>query len=156
MNKHLPFLYIRPLLMSLVFPWIILWLTHATLADKPLRTIGLIITAIGFVALASTQWQLYRPSQWTAQKSSFGVPNKLVVTGFYKYVCNAQLWSIYLTVLGLGLMYASWAVIIYLIVIIIPSSTVAVRVEEPQLTEKFGDSYLEYKNCTARFIPGVF
>lgn len=156
MNKHLPFLYLRPILITIVFPWMIVWFTHVELIHLSLQVIGIILMVVGYAVVALTQWQLYKPSQWTNRQSSFEVPDKLVTTGLYASLRNPQLVGIYATVAGIGLLYDNWWVAVYLVVVLIPSAIVAVRVEEPQLVAKFGKKYTTYENKVSRFIPGLF
>ncbi|MEO3892236.1 isoprenylcysteine carboxylmethyltransferase family protein [Nonomuraea sp. B5E05] len=155
MNRVLVFLYIRPLLMIAVFPWLIAVLSGAAAGTAPLVLVGLIVGALGSILLGSAHWLVYRPAQWTSQRSPFGTPDGLVTTGPYRYLRHPQLVGVYAVILAWALALPHWTLFAYLVATMVTSMTVAVRAEEKQVEQAFPVRYRDYRSRTRRFVPGV-
>lgn len=73
---------------------------------------------------------------------------------FYAWTRNPMILAGLALLLGIGLYYQSALLILWLLVVVIPTMMVFVRVyEERELEIRFGQSYLDYKSKTPRFIP---
>lgn len=145
--------------MVVVIPWIILFFTgFSAEIYYSLRLPGVIIFAAGLIVFLPAHWQVYKPEQWLKNKIMFlsAEPNELVTDGIYHYIQNPQLVGIYLMLVGEAMFFQSWALFYYLVLVLPISALVSVKVEEPQLERRFGDSYRLYADRVKRFIPKLF
>ena len=158
MKRFYVFLHLRPLLLVMVFPWLLHCFDHAGLpaALRWFNGLGLLLLMGGLLVLLPAHWQLYKPSQWTTQGSPFDEPNTLVTGGAYRYIRHPQLLGIYLSLFGEALLLQSWLIAAYALLILITSARVALGYESVRLREAFGDRYADYAASTKRFVPGVF
>ena len=158
MKPFYPLLHLRPLLLVLLFPALLLWLAHASMAapGSALGTVGPTLIVIGLLLLLPAHWQLYKPAQWSTQSSPFDEPNTLVTRGAYAYLRHPQLVGIYLILFGEALWFASWLLALYAALVLVTSARVAMRFEETRLHDAFGTAYESYASKVKRFVPGLF
>ena len=80
-------------------------------------------------------------------------PEKLIITGLYRFVRNPMLVGVILVLSGESILFESSVVVIYMIVGVSSWHLMLVLFEEPQLRKRFGDSYLRYYKEVPRWIP---
>jgi len=85
--------------------------------------------------------------------SVFDPTRHLVVRGLYRYVRNPMYLSVTTIVLGEALVAGSMAPVIYWAVFFVAANLFVIAYEEPNLRDKFGDSYDEYTRRVGRWIP---
>jgi protein-S-isoprenylcysteine O-methyltransferase Ste14 len=86
------------------------------------------------------------------RRGAVGQSETLRVNGIYKYTRNPMYIGISMTIIGIGLLLRNTGVIIGGIVWFCITYIQCKR-EEPELTNRFGNEYLEYKKRTPMFIP---
>lgn len=102
-------------------------------AGLPIYLLGLIAYAMVWVGFATTP------------------PDKLVITGIYRYSRNPMQLSQVVIYLGVGIATASWVFLLLAIVyIVMPLLWVAA--EERHCLKYYGDAYREYMNRTSRWL----
>ncbi|WP_026547904.1 methyltransferase family protein [Paenarthrobacter nicotinovorans] len=74
----------------------------------------------------------------------------LVVTGAYRYVRNPMYIAVVSMVLGQALLFVSWGLVIYAVIVLATVFAFEKGYEEPTLTETYGEQYLNYR----RNVPG--
>jgi len=73
-------------------------------------------------------------------------PQKLIVSGPYKYIRNPMLLGLFITLIGLGILLGSFSLIfIFTPLFILANSFYLKAIEEKEMEKKFGAQYLEYK-----------
>ena len=80
-------------------------------------------------------------------------PKKLVVIGPYRYVRNPMLSGVICVNLGEALLLSSWVVFCWAFMFFAINTVYFIFSEEPGLTKRFGDEYLEYKANVPRWLP---
>jgi len=81
-------------------------------------------------------------------------PETLIVTGPYAWVRNPMVTGVFGALFGLGLMLHSIGItFVWAPAYVLLHWIELKRVEEPELTRRFGDTYVEYKNRVPMFIP---
>jgi protein-S-isoprenylcysteine O-methyltransferase Ste14 len=80
-------------------------------------------------------------------------PRHLVTTGLFAVVRNPIMAAELLVIWGEALYLASWGVMLYAIVISVAAHAMVRRVEEPELRERFGESFEEYCRNVPRWFP---
>jgi protein-S-isoprenylcysteine O-methyltransferase Ste14 len=80
---------------------------------------------------------------------------RLVVEGAYRHVRNPMYVAVLAVVLGQVLLFGSWGLFIYLVVLGITVNTFVHTYEEPTLRESHGSSYEEFCEHVPRWLPRV-
>lgn len=83
-------------------------------------------------------------------------PPKLVCTGPYAYTRNPMLTGVFSLMFGIGFWIGSFSLIVIFTPLFILTNTLELKkIEEPELEKRLGKEYLEYKQRTPMFIPGL-
>lgn len=80
-------------------------------------------------------------------------PRKLVVDGLHGVIRNPIIAGEILVIWGEALWFASAGIAVYAALMTFAAHWIVVRVEEPVLRERFGDSYQAYCRTVPRWIP---
>jgi protein-S-isoprenylcysteine O-methyltransferase Ste14 len=80
-------------------------------------------------------------------------PRHLVTTGLFAVVRNPIMAAELLVIWGEALYIASWGVTLYAIAISVAAHVMVVYIEEPELRQRFGESYEEYCRNVPRWFP---
>lgn len=80
---------------------------------------------------------------------------QLITTGLYAYTRNPMTLGAFLLYLGIAVGMGSIPVIVLIPVIFTALLTFIYMHETRELTERFGEEYLEYRKRTAFFVPGI-
>jgi protein-S-isoprenylcysteine O-methyltransferase Ste14 len=80
----------------------------------------------------------------------------LVTTGIFTYTRNPMTFGYTLLPLGMGLLFRSLGMTLFIPAIVVALQLIIIkRREEPNLTRRFGEQYLEYKRKTPFLIPSI-
>lgn len=74
----------------------------------------------------------------------------LVVTGVYRFVRNPMYLAVLAVILGQALLFGSWALLLYALIVLAAVVAFVKGYEEPTLTRTYGEQYLRYR----RNVPG--
>jgi protein-S-isoprenylcysteine O-methyltransferase Ste14 len=80
---------------------------------------------------------------------------RLVVEGAYRHVRNPMYVAVMAVVLGQVLLFTSWGLLAYLVVIGVTMATFVQGYEEPTLREAYGPAYDEFCEHVPRWLPRV-
>jgi len=80
-------------------------------------------------------------------------PQKLVVTGLYRYVRNPMYVSVVAIILGQALLFGDWRLVVYGAVFWLACHAFVLVYEEPTLRRKFGAQYEGFCANVPRWIP---
>jgi protein-S-isoprenylcysteine O-methyltransferase Ste14 len=80
---------------------------------------------------------------------------KLVVTGPYAHCRNPMITGVWFIVLGEALVFSSTAILLWSLVFLIVNTIYFLLYEEPELANKFGDTYRKYKQHVPRWLPRI-
>jgi protein-S-isoprenylcysteine O-methyltransferase Ste14 len=149
----LAFLVLAPGAVAALMPWLITHWSPLPPADLPgaLRWTGLILIAAGLAVIL----EAFARFAW----EGFGTPapiaptRTLVVSGFYRYVRNPMYVAVTALIFGQAVLFASWGVALYGVVIVAAFDTFVRLYEEPTLREAYGEDYAAYCAATPRWIP---
>ena len=83
----------------------------------------------------------------------FDAPRFVVRGGSYQHVRNPMYVANITIVLGLSVLYASWAVLAWAITLFVVFHLFVVLYEEPTLLRTFGDDYATYRRRVRRWLP---
>ena len=149
----LAFLVLAPGVVAGLLPWLITDWRPLPPVDGPgaLRWTGLILIAAGLAvvleAFARFAWEgLGTPAPVAPTRS-------LVVSGFYRFVRNPMYVAVTALIFGQAILFASWGVALYGVVIAAAFDTFVRLYEEPTLRQAYGEEYAAYCAATPRWIP---
>ncbi|KUM40863.1 isoprenylcysteine carboxylmethyltransferase family protein [Arthrobacter sp. EpRS71] len=77
----------------------------------------------------------------------------LVVTGAYRFVRNPMYLAVLSIILGQALLFGSWGLVIYAVIVLAAVVAFVKGYEEPTLTESYGEQYLNYRRHVPRWWP---
>ena len=80
-------------------------------------------------------------------------PERLVVTGFYRYVRNPMYVAVTALIIGQGLLFGSAVVLVYGAIVWAAFFLFVLVYEEPVLGEQFPEEYKRYRANVRRWIP---
>ena len=84
----------------------------------------------------------------------FNPPPTVVSTGPYRHVRNPMLTGVFVLLLGLGLWLDSPSLVLVFLPLFIAFNVWELRhIEEPELAQRLGDAYIEYRRRTPMFVP---
>ena len=78
---------------------------------------------------------------------------RLVVDGWYRFVRNPMYVAVVSIILGQALLFASWAALVYGIVVFVVVHLFVTGYEEPTLTAQFPADYAAYRANVPRWLP---
>ena len=149
----LAFLVAAPGVVAGLVPWLITnWRPLPPVAGPDaLRWAGLILIAAGLAvvleAFARFAWQgLGTPAPIAPTRT-------LVVSGFYRFVRNPMYLAVAALIFGQAVLFGSWAVALYGMVIAAAFDAFVRLYEEPTLRGAYSEEYAAYCATTPRWIP---
>jgi protein-S-isoprenylcysteine O-methyltransferase Ste14 len=80
-------------------------------------------------------------------------PKNFVVTGLYKYVRNPMILGVLIILIGEAIAFDSIYVLEWAGAFFVINTIYFFILEEPQLEDRFGNDYREYKNNVNRWLP---
>ena len=149
----LAFLILAPGVVAGLIPWLITDWSPLPPVGLPgaLRWAGLIPIAAGLVvvldAFARFAWDgLGTPAPVAPTRT-------LVVSGFYRFVRNPMYIAVAALIFGQAVLFASWGVALYGVVVAAAFVSFVPLYEEPTLRRAYGEEYAAYCAATPRWIP---
>ena len=147
------FLVLAPGTVVGYLPWLISgWRVHATFPGfVAIRVVGAVLIATGLPVLLESFGRF--------ALQGFGTPapifptQHLVVTGFYRYVRNPMYVALVAMVVGQGLLFGNFCLIVYALTVGLITHAFVRAYEEPTLRRSFGAEYEEYCAHVGRWIP---
>jgi protein-S-isoprenylcysteine O-methyltransferase Ste14 len=147
------FLVIAPGTLAVVIPW---YLTHWQFAPPlfPMaRELGVALIVAGLPILLDSFARF--ALQGLGTPAPVMPPERLVVTGFYRYVRNPMYVAVTALIVGQGLLFGSVTVLEYGAFVWAGFFLFVVAYEEPALGEQFVDEYPRYRANVRRWVPRI-
>jgi len=144
------FFVIAPLMLAGVIPW---WVTQwefrpAFFGLDLTRILGGILIIVGVPGLVDSFSRFALEGLGTP--APIAPPQKLVVTGLYRYVRNPIYIAVVAVIVGQALLFGDWRLIWYGALLWLVA---VVMYEEPTLKETFGTEYESFRTNVPRWIP---
>src|SRR5918996_1923083 len=80
-------------------------------------------------------------------------PQRLVVTGFNRYVRNPMYVGVITAIVGQALLFGSWGVLLYAAIVWMMTASFVRWYEEPTLVRQYGDQYETYRRNVRAWLP---
>jgi len=147
------FFVVAPFLTAGVIPW---WITHwefesAFLAAEVTRVLGVLLILAGVPGVVDSFARFAIHGLGTP--APVAPPQKLVVTGLYRYVRNPMYVSVVAIILGQALLFGDWRLVVYGAVFWLACHAFVLVYEEPTLRRKFGAQYEGFCANVPRWFP---
>ncbi|MFI5070439.1 MAG: methyltransferase family protein [Terriglobales bacterium] len=147
------FLVLAPGTLAVYVPWTVShWRLAPPLRDFfLLRIIGTLMITAGLPIMLDSFARF--AIQGLGTPAPIASPQRLVITGLYRYVRNPMYVAISLLIFGQGLLFGSVRLLEYGLVVWLGFFAFVVVYEEPALRRKFGKDYEEFCTHVPRWIP---
>ncbi len=125
---------------------------HAWLVPGPTqRIVAGIVAGAGFISyIICSNWLVIVGKGPFVE---FDPPTKFVSSGPYRWMRNPVAVSLLITVLGEAVFFGSIGILALFLLGIPLARFQVLRIEEPRLKARFGDSYVEYCRTVPRWLP---
>lgn len=152
--KNLIFTVFVPGTVAAYIPYRIIKNLHSSLAIhwELLKFISVIFIFVGVAIYFSCLLHFALTGHGTP--APIDAPKRLVIKGLYCYVRNPMYVGVIVVILGWALLYNSFSVFQYAILMWIIFHIVIIFIEEPTLRRQFGEPYKSYCSKVRRWIPG--
>jgi protein-S-isoprenylcysteine O-methyltransferase Ste14 len=134
-------------------PWLISgWRLQAPLFDgEASRWPGVLLFLIGLPIWGDAAVRFVRQGGGTP--APVAAPERLVVSGLYRYVRNPMYVGVLAMIFGQALILGSAGTLIYGLIITVAFHLFVILYEEPTLRQRFGADYIDYCQHVHRWLP---
>lgn len=157
-GSHLVSVLLLPFNVTVVIPILLLLLSNDNIlwgVEHPfnilLLLLGFLCLSLGLVIVIAAIRQFSKRGKGTL--APWQPPQKLVVSGVYRYTRNPMISGVILILLAEVIVLGSWPILLWFILFSVGNYLYFIIREEPELEKKFGKDYLEYKKNVPRFLP---
>ena len=147
------FLVIAPGTLAVLVPWTLTQWQFAPALFPIARVLGAALVVAGLPILLDSFARF--ALQGLGTPAPVMPPERLVVTGFYRYVRNPMYVAVTALIAGQGLLFGSVAVLGYGAAVWAGFFLFVLAYEEPVLSEQFGDEYRRYCAHVRRWWPRI-
>lgn len=149
----LAFLVLAPGIVAGLIPWLLTGWRPLPPGDGAgiFRWTGLILIAAGLAVVLEAFARFALVGLGTP--APVAPTRTLVVSGFYRFVRNPMYVAVTALIFGQAVLFASWGVALYGLVIAVAFHTFVLLYEEPTLLGVYGEQYAAYCAATPRWIP---
>jgi len=147
------FLVLAPGVVTGIVPWLISrWHLQAPLFGVPVtRALGVLLIVLGIPVLLESFIRFALDGLGTPAPI---LPTRnLVIRGSYRYVRNPMYLAAEAIVLGQGIFFGNWSVIVYGLIVWLVAYVFVLLYEEPTLRKSFGVEYDAYCASVPRWMP---
>ena len=141
--------FILPVTVLIIVP---LWIEDDWTIHYGLSLIcGLLLIVVGLVVMVLTISSFIRIGKGTL--APWSPTKKLVIRGLYRYVRNPMISGVLAVLLGEAVVVRSQNILIWAGAFFVINTIYFIIYEEPNLEQRFGDEYREYKKHVGRWVP---
>ena len=153
--KTLLFVIFVPGSVTVLIPY---WLYPSNIVDYPVslgifRYLGIIPILVGVPIYLKCAWDFTFTGQGTP--APIDPPKVLVAKGFYRHVRNPMYVGVVMQLFGEAWLFESAIILLYAAALLLGFHLFVVFYEEPILTRKFGDSYIQFCKTVPSWIPNI-
>ncbi len=110
---------------------------------------------LGLLAVPAIYWVFSSIGKNVSETVLTKERHELVTHGPYRWVRHPLYTAAIVMVLAIGLMAASWFIILFALLVLVPIRLIVIPAEEGALVTMFGDEYRTYMKRTGRLLPRV-
>jgi protein-S-isoprenylcysteine O-methyltransferase Ste14 len=133
-------------------PWLITgWqISGSTPVWQVAQVVGVLLIVAGLVPTVHAFVQFAKAG---GTPMPLAPTERLVVTGFNRYVRNPMYVGLLLAILGQALLFSSFSLLLYAVFVWIATASFVRWFEEPTLTLQFGSDYESYRRNVPGWLP---
>jgi protein-S-isoprenylcysteine O-methyltransferase Ste14 len=132
-------------------PWILTrWQVHKPYW-VPIQALGVLLIVTGLIVLVHSFILFFTEGFGTP--APLFPPERLVISGLYRYVRNPMYVALLATIIGQGMVLGQFSVLLYAAVVWLVTAVWVHWYEEPTLTRRFGKDYEVYKSAVPAWWP---
>ncbi len=155
--RHLVAVAVLPVTVTILVP---LWIARrndtavglgANAVQIGAQMAGIVALIVGLVLFSASLRRFAVDGRGTL--APWDPPEKLVVSGPYRYVRNPMISGVLFILFAEALVLLSWPHAVWAASFLVLNMVQFPLIEEPQLERRFGDSYREYCKHVRRFVP---
>ena len=113
--------------------------------------VGALFFSSGLLLLFITIWVFAKEGNGTL--APWDPPRKLITEGVYRYIRNPMISGVLFMLIGETVFFISWLLLIWTLFFFLGNTLYFRFSEEPGLTKRFGEDYLEYRRNVPMWIP---
>jgi protein-S-isoprenylcysteine O-methyltransferase Ste14 len=140
-------------------PALIVWLTSGTAwaarfpPDPAFFWLAGILVAVAGLTMMVWTMRLFATKGGGGTPAPWQPVENFIVLGPYRHVRNPMLIGVNLFLVAEALLLQSWPIFIWMVVFVLINTVYFALSEEPQLENRFGEAYAEYKRNVPRWLP---
>jgi protein-S-isoprenylcysteine O-methyltransferase Ste14 len=139
-----------PMIVAGIIPWLLTrW--HAESQPAALKILGVVVMVAGGAVVLETTARFALQGRGTP--APWAPPERFVERGLYRFVRSPMYLGVLLLVVGQGLLLGRWILYAWAVAAWLIFTGFLVLYEEPQLRERFGASYDDYRRRVRRWVP---
>jgi protein-S-isoprenylcysteine O-methyltransferase Ste14 len=153
------FSLILPLIVTVIVPSIFILkfndhlLAPISVIFGVILAVGIFLIFLGLGFVVYTNKSFFKVGKGTL--APWDPPKKLVEDDLYRYVRNPMISGLSMIILGESMIFYSIELFGFFIFVVIFNHIYFVYSEEPGLTKRFGNDYINYKKNVPRWIPRI-
>jgi protein-S-isoprenylcysteine O-methyltransferase Ste14 len=141
--------FILPVTVLIIVP---LWVENDRTIHFGLSLIcALLLILLGLTTMTVTISSFIRIGKGTL--APWSPTKKLVIKGLYRYVRNPMILGVLTVLFGEALIVRSQNILIWAVAFFVINTFYFIVYEEPNLEQRFGNEYREYKKHVSRWLP---
>ncbi|MGH3561860.1 MAG: methyltransferase family protein [Mycobacterium sp.] len=135
-----------------LIPWLIThWEFHQPLPHWVIAQVtGVLLICVGLVPPVSAFVEFVKAG---GTPMPIAPPQRLVVSGFNRYIRNPMYFGLLLAIIGQALLFGSLGLLIYAVLVWAMPAAFVRWYEEPTLTRQFGADYQAYRQAVPAWWP---
>jgi protein-S-isoprenylcysteine O-methyltransferase Ste14 len=144
------FFALAPGVMAGLVPWLLTgWDAYSM--PLALRVVGALVTVAGAAFLIQAFVRFVVEGLGTP--APVAPPERLVIGGVYRWVRNPMYVAVVVTILGQALLLGRWELVAWAALFWATTASFVRFYEEPDLAERFGSDYEEYRRLVRAWLP---
>lgn len=158
-QKQLGAILALPIVVTIIIPTLILWLTESNHIGWGLRfplnlfpiAVSIVLFTEGLLLVITTVRLFITLGNGTL--APWSPTQRLVITGIYRFVRNPMITGVFIILLSETILFRSRPLLFWALLFLLINIIYMPLIEEPGLRRRFGKEYDEYARNVPRWIP---
>lgn len=138
-----------------MFPFLVTRLSewYGNAQHHPFRFVGIIFICFGLALYYSLLSAFANRGKGTP--APYDPPKKLVTDGILGVIRNPNYLANYMIVLGEAILFESFNIFTYFLLLLVATTAYLILHEEPELRKRYGQEFIQYETSVPRWIPNL-
>src|SRR6185312_1183488 len=150
---HIRDWFALPFVVTVIIPWFLYGIGVPVMKDAPsaFSIVGPSLYVVGISMQLYTTYLFWKYAQGTL--APWQPTQKLVIRGLYKYCRNPMITGVLMMLAGEALFFNARGIMVWTCGFFVMNTLFFIFKEEPDMLDRFGEPYKEYKKHVPRWIP---